>query len=79
MYLFFTGMNGMTRGTAERAGNHVRTGAEAEADCVPVLRTASYDPLSSSWLREQMCNPNPVSAVIPLKPKNLCQKFTATF
>lgn len=32
-----------------------------EADCKPMLRTASYDPLSSSWPREQMRSPNPVS------------------
>lgn len=47
-----------------------------EADCKHVLRTASYDPLSSRWPREQMRSHNPVSAVIPLKPNHLYEKFT---
>lgn len=46
-----------------------------EADCKPVLRTASYDTVSSSWPREQMRSPNPVSAVMPLKPNHLYEKF----
>lgn len=50
-----------------------------EADCQPVLRAASYNPLSSSWPRDQMRIPNPVSAVIPLIPNHLYQKFAVTF